>query len=692
MRRQKAAWIALAYLLWSILLTLPLVFRMLDGLPQDLGDPLLNTWILAWETRALVEQPRALFDAPIFYPHTGTLAYSEPLLGILPFAFPFMLATGIPALGYNVAFVFSFWIAALGMRHLVRAGGGRERAAFVAGLLFAAAPYRFAHLMHMQLLYMGWIPLAMAALIRYGRRPGWRRAGDLALAVLLMSLSSWHLAVFGMVALGVLTLFLTRAGGITPQSWLGLGGVGGVCGLGLAAIAVPYLRIAPELAQVRTLSLAQEFAAWPVDLLAAPPVLRIVGPLTAPFRIPGHTTHEVQLYVGLVTAIAAAFGVRWKRSPTQSALRWTALALIGIGGLMAMGHDWNIGAVRIPGLYALVAWIPGLTLIRATARWFILALIGFSVLAGLGLDRLSRNRRWGLAVLGLGLGALEGWAVPIPIAPLPRPTDLPAVYHWLARQPGSFAVLELPVFLPLDADETMRMYAALVHRKPLVIAYSGYIPPDIRELRERLRTFPQPEALDEIVRLSAIGVRYVLVDRSHHRDFPLPGLCQVSRNPYFMYVGFMDPYDVFEVRSAPEAEPAETQPVQATFGDVAVLKAYRVHQIAPDRVEVWLIWEAGPRPHGSYSITVQVLDENGEKLAQQDGPPRNGSYLFDCWRPGERIVDHRVLQGAAEDLLRASRLGVAIYTWPALERVPVRSAYPAREEMLILPISSVAGP
>lgn len=203
----RNAGIAIAYLLWAVVLTVPLIFRMADGLPKDRGDPLLNMWILAWETRALVERPRSLFDAPIFYPHTGTLAYSELLLGILPFAFPFILAPGIPTLGYNIAFLFSFWTAAIGMNRLIRAAGGGHRAAFIAGLLFAALPYRSAHLLHLQLLYMGWIPLAMAALIRYARRPGWRKAWDLILTVLLTALSSWHLAVFGGVALILLLFF-----------------------------------------------------------------------------------------------------------------------------------------------------------------------------------------------------------------------------------------------------------------------------------------------------------------------------------------------------------------------------------------------------------------------------------------------------------------------------------------------------
>lgn len=39
----REAVVATAYLLWAIWLTAPLILKMGDGLPKDLGDPLLNT-------------------------------------------------------------------------------------------------------------------------------------------------------------------------------------------------------------------------------------------------------------------------------------------------------------------------------------------------------------------------------------------------------------------------------------------------------------------------------------------------------------------------------------------------------------------------------------------------------------------------------------------------------------------------
>src|SRR3990172_126262 len=64
------------YLLLTAVATYPLILKLGSGV-IDFGDPLLNSWILAWNTRALTHDPLHLFHTNIFYPHRWTLAYSE---------------------------------------------------------------------------------------------------------------------------------------------------------------------------------------------------------------------------------------------------------------------------------------------------------------------------------------------------------------------------------------------------------------------------------------------------------------------------------------------------------------------------------------------------------------------------------------------------------------------------------------
>ena len=85
----------IGYALLTIVMTWPLARGFARDVPADLGDPLLNCWILAWDAdhllRALgghVEALRGYWTANIYYPHALTLAYSEHLtaqaLQILP--------------------------------------------------------------------------------------------------------------------------------------------------------------------------------------------------------------------------------------------------------------------------------------------------------------------------------------------------------------------------------------------------------------------------------------------------------------------------------------------------------------------------------------------------------------------------------------------------------------------------------
>ncbi len=74
----------------------------------DLGpDTRLFLWTLGWDVHALQRQPLAIFDANIFYPESGTLAYSEHQIGSALFAAPVIAVTGNPLLAMNLVVLFS---------------------------------------------------------------------------------------------------------------------------------------------------------------------------------------------------------------------------------------------------------------------------------------------------------------------------------------------------------------------------------------------------------------------------------------------------------------------------------------------------------------------------------------------------------------------------------------------------------
>ena len=90
--------------------------------------------------------------SPIFHPTPDVLTFSEHLLGISVIATPLHWITGNALATYNLTLLLLYPLCGLAMFALVYRLTRSAPAAFLAGLAFAFAPYRVAHLPHIQLL------------------------------------------------------------------------------------------------------------------------------------------------------------------------------------------------------------------------------------------------------------------------------------------------------------------------------------------------------------------------------------------------------------------------------------------------------------------------------------------------------------------------------------------------------------
>jgi len=157
----------LATLLYGVLtiaFTWPLCLGLTRDVPGDLGDPLLNAWILAWDGSHL---GRGVWNANIFHPHPLSLAYSEHLLPQALTILPVQLAARNLILSYNLVFLSTFVLSGMGMFLLVRDITGSRTAAFVAGIAYAFAPYRVTSIPHLQVLSSQWMPFTLYGFRRY---------------------------------------------------------------------------------------------------------------------------------------------------------------------------------------------------------------------------------------------------------------------------------------------------------------------------------------------------------------------------------------------------------------------------------------------------------------------------------------------------------------------------------------------
>src|SRR5262245_53258020 len=164
-------------------MTCPIADGLGRDIPADLGDSLLNMWIMAWDAEAFVAMASgamsfdAFWNANIFHPSPLALTYSEHLIPQALQGLPFYIATGNITLAYNVVFLATFALSGLGMFLFVRELSGSARVGFVAGLFYAFLPYRLGQFPHIQTISSQWMPFAL-----YGLRRYFDRGSSLALA------------------------------------------------------------------------------------------------------------------------------------------------------------------------------------------------------------------------------------------------------------------------------------------------------------------------------------------------------------------------------------------------------------------------------------------------------------------------------------------------------------------------------
>jgi hypothetical protein len=229
------------FLLVTIAVTWPLAVD-LQTTVSDTGDPLLNAWIVDWDLYALTHSGASLFQANIFHPGKYPLAYSENLLGIALAVAPSYLAGASALTTYNIAMLLGFTLSAYGAFVLARKMTGSTVAAIVAGLLFGFVPFRFDHLAHLQMVWGGWLPLSLAALLHLHERPTRGRAVLFCLALVMNGATNVHWMLFGFFAIGMTIVFiaLVRAApaGQERRFWIGTFGALAVS----VAILYPLLR------------------------------------------------------------------------------------------------------------------------------------------------------------------------------------------------------------------------------------------------------------------------------------------------------------------------------------------------------------------------------------------------------------------------------------------------------------------
>jgi hypothetical protein len=486
-------------------------------------DVYFNMWRLEWFAHALATHPYHLLDGNIFYPETRTLTLSDAMIVEGAAAAPFIWMRIEPVLVHNLIMFGGMVLSGAAMFALVHYLTGSRGAGLLAAIVFAFAPYRFEHIMHMEMQWTMWMPLAFLALHRALETGKLRYGLGVGAFVALQMLSCIYYGVFLATIVGACGLLLLLADRRVPFRRLARPLLVGallaavVCG----AYAVPYLRTRSSVGE-RPLDQVKMFSARPGNYVVATHMHRVYGDM---FETRGRP--ERRLFPGVVVVVLAIVGVLL-RVPT------TRVIVYVVGLVTAFELSIGSNGYLFPFLYEHVAAYRAL---RAPARAGIFTVMFLAALAGYGYVALMQGRSAitrRIAVALIGAALVVEYSVVVEL--IPYPNSAPAVYRYLTQQPRG-VVAEFPVPRPnvLPGPDAEYSFMSIFHWFPLVNGYSGMYPPSYLKRLERLQDFPDERSLAQ---LRHDGVRYVILHGSRYEpDVSVSLRNEVEKSPLFRQLG-----------------------------------------------------------------------------------------------------------------------------------------------------------
>ena len=467
----------------------------------DHFDVFFNVWRLRWIHHALTTAPAQLFNGNQFFPEQGVLGYSDAILvqGVLGTA---LFSLGLPnMLVHNLVLLGGMCASGIGMAALARHLTRHEGAAILAGVVFAFAPYRFGHIMHLEMQWAVWSPWAFWALQRTLESGKVKFGALTGIFAALQMMSSVYYGLF-------LGLILAVVGGL---QWLfaprevRLRAIGALAAgmLIVAACASVYARpYKAASARVGTRSIG-EVRQWSAELGS----YGLVSETNWLYRRFPKGFDETSLFPGFVPPILALFGLVAVR-PRRTAL------IYALGMFLALDLSLGTNGIIYPWLYKYGGVFGGL---RAPARASIFFLLCLGVLAARGcgavVDRTAPRFRAAATAVLIGLVTLEYWVPPLRM--IAYPNEAPPLYDFLRHQPdGIVAHFPMPRGFRLPGLEPRYVFGSTFHWKPLVNGYSGYYPPSYLRRLRAVENFPDARSIEF---LRSERVRYLVLHEAFYK-------------------------------------------------------------------------------------------------------------------------------------------------------------------------------
>ena len=433
--------------------------------PGDARDTGLFVWDFWWMARSVLHLSNPWFTHYLGAPAGVPLGFHTlmPLPGVL--MTPVTIVYG-PSFSYNLLSAAAPGLICYAMYRAARLWVPSQTGAIAAGAFFGLSTMMTWNAWFEIQLALGaiFLPLALEAAVRLGRRPGWRQAATLGVVLGAALLTDQESAIMaGMLAAAALLPWLARRptqGG--DRAWVKLRSAAvAVLVTGVVASAQIIAMVQQALAGDASVSqgaLAADYRDSGASLrqvFSPSPRVAFFG-LKSVAAVYNHSSPGLTFtaYGWVLTALALlGLAVCWRRrSARLLALFWLGSTITALGTGVVISNQryvplaqvWHGIQVSMVMPYTWMVRIPLLSSFREADRFTELGLVAPALLAGAAVNWLRYHATLVLVVV-FALAILEAGSVGArPTPPVTMPTALPALDRPIAADHSGSIVVDVP--------------------------------------------------------------------------------------------------------------------------------------------------------------------------------------------------------------------------------------------------------